>query len=154
MWTREHKSEANQRTYTCSGTPGPLCAQSGSGSRLVDGCHKGRLVPSCGFLLFSFVCYFCFFLLFMVRILTYLATKAGAVYTWGDNAHMQLGLGDTEGRSEPCAVVALQGHRIAEIACGEHHGVAVSGTANMLCGGCLLVLYFLSWRHVALHGNF
>ena len=57
--------------------------------------------------------------------------ESGHVYTWGWNAHGQLGLADTDDRHAPVRVPGLE--RVQSIAAGETHAVAL--TAEGLSAG-------------------
>lgn len=54
------------------------------------------------------------------------ADDEGRTYTWGWNKFGQLGLGDTEDRNAPTEVSPLTGQRVALLACGWRHTVAVT----------------------------
>lgn len=53
---------------------------------------------------------------------------ARTVYTWGRGEDGQLGHGDTQDRSSPALVEALQGKTIVQMACGSGHTIVLSST--------------------------
>ncbi|XP_074679165.1 E3 ISG15--protein ligase HERC5-like isoform X1 [Strix aluco] len=57
---------------------------------------------------------------------------SGAVYSWGKNDFGQLGLGDTEGRSCPSYVRALEHWKTVFISCGTDH-TAVLSKEGLVC---------------------
>ena len=75
----------------------------------------------------------------MVRIecgSTYSAaiTATGEVYTWGRGNYGRLGHGSSDDQNSPAQLMALQGHKVIDVACG-------SGDAQTLCvteGGRLI----------------
>jgi len=59
---------------------------------------------------------------------------AGQVLCWGDNAHGQLGTGDTAGQASPAAPVSLPGNA-RQIAAGDSHACALLGDGRVACWG-------------------
>ncbi|XP_015606913.1 E3 ubiquitin-protein ligase HERC2 isoform X2 [Cephus cinctus] len=53
-------------------------------------------------------------------------TSAGCLYTWGKGRYGRLGHGDSDDQLKPKLVVALQGYKVVDVACG-------SGDAQTLC---------------------
>ena len=59
------------------------------------------------------------------RYHTACVTEDGALCTWGDNAHGQLGCGDMEGQLKPRRVIgSLENTRVRGVSCGNSHTVA------------------------------
>ena len=57
-------------------------------------------------------------------------TEGGAVYTWGEGLHGELGHGAaTTSLPSPVAVARLWGLRVASVAVGAHHCVAADHDA-------------------------
>lgn len=57
---------------------------------------------------------------------TLAVTDDGGLYTFGRNQNGQLGLGHTNDGLSPQLVTALQGQRIASVACGSEHSLAAT----------------------------
>lgn len=55
------------------------------------------------------------------------------MYTWGRGEDGQLGHGDTQDRSSPALVEALQGKIIVQMACGSGHTIVLSSTCRRGC---------------------
>ncbi|KAH7638224.1 rcc1 domain containing protein [Dermatophagoides farinae] len=62
-------------------------------------------------------------------------TKRGIIYGWGFNFWGQLGLGDNHNRFAPTILRQLQHENIVEIACGQHHSVALSRKGHLFTWG-------------------
>ena len=66
-------------------------------------------------------------------------THSGDVYTWGVGSHGQLGQGDLQDRVVPCVIRSLRGNakhgKIADVACGAQHAVAMTGTGKCYAWG-------------------
>eukprot|EP00727_Mastigamoeba_balamuthi_P013503 m51a1_g8776 putative uvb-resistance 8 (431) ;mRNA; f:177876-179651 len=60
---------------------------------------------------------------------------SGELYTWGDNCHGQLGLGDLQNRNRPELVSFFAGKKITRIACGCHHTIALLDTREVFSWG-------------------
>jgi len=60
------------------------------------------------------------------NIYTYILISAGGrLYTFGNNAHGQLGHGDTKERHAPTLVTSFKDINVVHVAAGTSHGVAV-----------------------------
>ena len=68
---------------------------------------------------------------------SFLLAADGTVFAVGLNNFGQLGLGDFEDRLVPeeIAVEAWQGHKIIDLAAGEHHSMALSSSGNVFVFG-------------------
>lgn len=53
-------------------------------------------------------------------------SSAGLLYTWGKGRYGRLGHGDSDDQLKPTVVMALQGYKVVDVACG-------SGDAQTLC---------------------
>ena len=66
-------------------------------------------------------------------------THSGDVYTWGSGEHGQLGHGDNQDRNVPVPIKSLRGNakhaRVADVACGSRHAMAMSSTGRMYSWG-------------------
>ncbi|OTF82930.1 RCC1 domain containing protein [Euroglyphus maynei] len=62
-------------------------------------------------------------------------TKRGLLFGWGFNFWGQLGLGDNHNRFMPTLLQQLQRENIVEIACGQHHSVALSRSGHLFTWG-------------------
>eukprot|EP00943_MAST-04B_sp_MAST-4B-sp1_P008495 g8495.t1 len=63
-------------------------------------------------------------------------SRSGAIYTWGWNAHGQLGLGHKENVETPSQVISLEKERISQVAAGWRHTVVLSrNTGHMYAWG-------------------
>ncbi|KAF7488801.1 RCC1 and BTB domain-containing protein 1 [Sarcoptes scabiei] len=62
-------------------------------------------------------------------------TSRGLILGWGYNFWGQLGLGSNENQFEPVLNVALNRENIVEIACGQHHSVALSKKGDIFTWG-------------------
>lgn len=58
-------------------------------------------------------------------------TEDGRVYSWGCNAHGQLGLGDHKDRATPSLVSYLSGERVVTVAAGHLHSFAVTEAGEL-----------------------
>ena len=66
-------------------------------------------------------------------------SRSGAIYTWGWNAHGQLGLGHKENVETPSQVISLEKERITQVAAGWRHTVVLSrNTGHMYAWGVLV----------------
>jgi alpha-tubulin suppressor-like RCC1 family protein len=68
----------------------------------------------------------------MLMRLLFLALLDTPVYTWGRGEDGQLGHGDTQDRSSPALVEALQGKIIVQMACGSGHTIVLSSACRRL----------------------
>ncbi|KAJ2711076.1 hypothetical protein H4R19_003427 [Coemansia spiralis] len=71
---------------------------------------------------------------------SFAVTRDGTVYAWGLNNFRQLGLADSEGGTldivhEPTVVSALKDTKIARIAGGEHHSLALAADGRLFSFG-------------------
>jgi alpha-tubulin suppressor-like RCC1 family protein len=57
-------------------------------------------------------------------------TDAGALYTWGDNEHGNLGPGDVRNRDRPTLVQGLQGIRVVGVAIDDRHTLALAADGD------------------------
>ena len=63
-------------------------------------------------------------------------SRSGAVYTWGWNAHGQLGLGHKDDVDTPSQVVSLEKERVTQVAAGWRHTIVLSNSSgNMYAWG-------------------
>jgi RCC1 and BTB domain-containing protein len=62
-------------------------------------------------------------------------TENGDVYTWGNNAHGELGHGSVQDALVPTLVEALGGKRIKNVACGSFHTVVITDLHNVYSWG-------------------
>lgn len=60
----------------------------------------------------------------------------GSVFVWGNNAHGELGLGDTQNRNEPTLLTAMRKLNIVDIAAGNGFSVCVDHLGRAYCFGC------------------
>jgi len=66
---------------------------------------------------------------------TIVLTKNGEVYSWGCGRDGQLGHGDWGSPRVPHLVKALQGKDVIQVACGEYHSAALTGTGEVYTWG-------------------
>jgi len=69
---------------------------------------------------------------------TVCSTHEGEIWTWGDNKHLQLGLGNVaeiEQQCSPVLVPSLVGIFISAISCGAGHTVAISSDGRVYAWG-------------------
>ena len=65
-----------------------------------------------------------------------LLTRDGSVSSWGaDNAHGQLGHGDTSPRFEPQVIAPLEGLQIMLVACGKQHSLVLTSEGDVYSFG-------------------
>ncbi|XP_072291492.1 RCC1 domain-containing protein 1-like [Eucyclogobius newberryi] len=64
-----------------------------------------------------------------------LLSATGAVYTWGQGSHGQLGHGSLTSEDEPRAVEALWGVPMKAVAAGSWHSCCISATADLYVWG-------------------
>jgi len=65
-----------------------------------------------------------------------LLTENGAVFTWGASAFGRLGLTDpSKAVAVPTAVTAVAPHRVAQIAAGDFHMLALTTAGDVLSWG-------------------
>ena len=66
-------------------------------------------------------------------------TADGSLFSWGDNAHGQLGIddddGDTETRQVPALVTELQGKKVAHVAAGGFHSICCTADGSVFSWG-------------------
>nr|XP_027202319.1 RCC1 and BTB domain-containing protein 2-like [Dermatophagoides pteronyssinus] len=62
-------------------------------------------------------------------------TKRGQLFGWGFNFWGQLGLGDNHNRFQPTLLRRLKRENIVEIACGQHHSVALTRSGHLFTWG-------------------
>ena len=78
-----------------------------------------------------------------IRVIDIAATKSssvalsdeGAVYTWGTNMCVVLGLGNVSSRSTPTLVSSLKNERIMRMVAGEYHVLVLSNTGKLWTWG-------------------
>ncbi|XP_038903652.1 PH, RCC1 and FYVE domains-containing protein 1 isoform X2 [Benincasa hispida] len=84
-------------------------------------------------------------------------TSTGRVYTWGNGAHGQLGLGDSKDRNLPTFVEALGDKQVESIACGSNFTAAIclhrsiTSSDQSSCYGCKLPFGFTRKKHNCYH---
>lgn len=62
-------------------------------------------------------------------------TSFGSVYSFGNNAFGQLGVGDRVQRNSPSRISILNDRKIVDISCGEEHSVILTSTGTVFtCG--------------------
>lgn len=72
---------------------------------------------------------------------TLAVTNTGAVFSWGENDHFQLGYATTKKNkgityeAKPRKVESLAKEFVIDVACGEHHSVALTNDKNALMWG-------------------
>ncbi|XP_071695043.1 PH, RCC1 and FYVE domains-containing protein 1-like [Rutidosis leptorrhynchoides] len=81
-------------------------------------------------------------------------TLNGNIYTWGNGSNGQLGCGDTEDRSSPTLVEALEHRQVQSISCGSNSTAAIClhesikfGSDYSGCRGCSMEFGFLKKKH-------
>eukprot|EP00899_Mesostigma_viride_P006853 jgi/Mesvir1/16169/Mv08436-RA.1 len=63
------------------------------------------------------------------------ASRSGAVYSWGWNKYGNLGLGDMTDRNVPHLVDALEGVDVRKVACGWRHSMALTDESRLYTFG-------------------
>ncbi|GHP03452.1 hypothetical protein PPROV_000220700 [Pycnococcus provasolii] len=66
---------------------------------------------------------------------TLLLSPAGGAFSFGQGSFGALGLGDYETRSAPCPVAVLRGAGVVQVACGDHHSVALDASGAVFVWG-------------------
>ena len=66
---------------------------------------------------------------------TLCATDTGKVFSWGAGTLGQLGHPEKKRQSEPKIIIALSGHTITQITCGNEHSLALSDKGKMFSWG-------------------
>ena len=79
-------------------------------------------------------------------------TADGSLFAWGDNDFGQLGVGDTEDRSVPTLVTALQGKQVVQVSAGDRHTICTTADGSvstwvtgMVEGWVLATIGPISW---------
>ena len=62
-------------------------------------------------------------------------TSGGDVFTWGEGAHGQLGLGDFRKQHTPRRVMELEGKMIVQITAGAYHTACIAEDHSVYCWG-------------------
>lgn len=62
-------------------------------------------------------------------------TDSGQLFTWGGGMYGKLGHGDEAGHATPALVEALRASKVAQVACGSRHTVALLSTGRVLAWG-------------------
>ena len=62
-------------------------------------------------------------------------TRYNKVYGWGKNNHGQLGLGNTDTKTTPTEIIALNNTKLIQIQCGGSHTTVLTTNGKVWCFG-------------------